>query len=104
MMVKYHPHIEIVQKTAGKQAVVKGTGVPVSILVGYTQTGETPKTIVEEILPSLTLAQVYDALSYYHEHQEEMDQEITENTEEYGRTYLREQLGEYDYLKITGQA
>jgi uncharacterized protein (DUF433 family) len=98
-----HPHIEVISKTTGRQAMLKGTRVPVSILVGYTQVGETPQTIVENILPSLTLAQVYDALSYYDEHREEIDQEILENTEEHGRAYLREQLGEYDYLKLTGQ-
>jgi uncharacterized protein (DUF433 family) len=98
-----HPHIEVVSKTAGRQAMIKGTRVPVSILVGYTQIGETPEMIVENILPSLTLAQVYDALSYYHDHQEEVDQEILEHAEEHGRAYLREQLGEYDYLKLTGQ-
>jgi len=98
-----HPYVETVQKTTGQQAVLKGTRVPVSILVGYIQMGETPETIVEHILPSLSLAQVYDALSYYHEHQEEINQEIAENTEEHGQAYLREQLGEHDYLKITGQ-
>jgi uncharacterized protein (DUF433 family) len=36
---------------------------------------------VDEILrefPHLTPAQVYDALSYYYDHQDELDQEITE--------------------------
>jgi len=53
---------------------------------------------------SLTLAQVYDALSYYHDHQDEVEQEVIENTEEYGRAYLRKHLGEEGYLRVTGQS
>ena len=30
-------------------------------------------------------------------------QEMIENTEEYGRAYLREYLGEEGYLRVTGQ-
>jgi hypothetical protein len=59
---------------------------------------------VEHIVPRLTLAQIHDALSYYYDHQDEIEQEIAENTEEYGRTYLRERLGEEGYLRLTGQA
>lgn len=59
--------------------------------------------MTENIIPHLKLAQVYDALSYYHDHREKIEQELSENNEEYGRAYLREQLGEEDYLKVTGQ-
>src|SRR5450756_682515 len=60
-----HPHIEIVLMSGGPTAVIKNTRVPVSILIGYIQLGETPDSIVDSVLPHLTLAQVYDALSYY---------------------------------------
>jgi hypothetical protein len=33
------------------------------------------------IIHNLTLAQVYDALSYYHEHPQEIEQYIAENAE-----------------------
>ena len=66
--------------------------------------GETPESIVEKVLPHLTLAQVYDALSYYHDHKAEIDLELAESTEEYGRAYLREHLGDEGYRRITGQA
>ena len=98
-----HAYIELVQKIAGPQAVIKGTRVSVSVIVGYLRTGETPETLTERILPHLTLAQVYDALSYYHDHRDEIEQEMRENTEEYGRAYLREHLGEEGYLRVTGQ-
>jgi len=84
--------------------MIKGTRVPVSVIVGYVRLGETPESLVENILPHLTLAQVYDALSYYHDHRDEIEQEMRENTEEYGRAYLREHLDEEGYLRVTGQA
>jgi len=96
--------IEVVQKIAGPQAVIKGTRVPVSVIVGYLGIGETPESLTERILPRLSLAQVYDALSYYHDHRDEIEQEMRENTEEYGRAYLREHLGEEGYRRVTGQA
>jgi uncharacterized protein (DUF433 family) len=95
---------EVVAKVTGLQAVIAGTRIPVSIVVGYLRIGETPESLVEHILPHLTLAQVYDALSYYHDHQDEIEREMAENTEEYGRNYLREHLGEKGYLDVTGQA
>ena len=99
-----HAYVEIVEKIGGPQAVIRGTRVPVSIIVGYLQIGETPESLVEKTLPHLSLAQVYDALSYYHDHRGEIEQELRENTEEHGRAYLREHLGEEGYRRVTGQA
>lgn len=62
-----HAYIEVVEKITGPQAMIKGTRIPVSIIIGYLRMGETPESLVENILPHLTLAQVYDALSYYHD-------------------------------------
>ena len=98
-----HAYIEVVEKITGSQAMFKGTRVPVSIIIGYLRMGETPQSLVDNVLPHLTLAQVYDALSYYHDHQDEIEQEMIENTEEYGRAYLREHLGEEGYLHVTRQ-
>jgi len=98
-----HAYVEIVEKMIGPQAVIRGTRIPVSIIIGYLRTGETPESLVKNILPNLTLAQVHDALSYYYDHQAEIEQELAENTEEHGRAYLREHLGEEGYLRVTGQ-
>jgi len=99
-----HAYVEVVNKLAGPQAMIRGTRVPVSIIVGYLRAGETPESLVKNILPHLTLAQVYDALSYYHDHRDEIEQELLENTEERARAVLRERLGEEGYRHITGQA
>jgi uncharacterized protein (DUF433 family) len=99
-----HAYIEVVAKPTGVQAMLKGTRIPVSIIIGYVQAGETPESLVEHILPHLTLAQVYDALSYYHDHQDDIEQELHEHTEEFSRAYLREHLGEEGYRRVTGQS
>jgi uncharacterized protein (DUF433 family) len=98
-----HAYIEIVDKLAGPQAMMRGTRIPVSIIIGYLRAGETPESLVKNILPHLTLAQVYDAQSYYYDHQNEIDRELLENTEELGRAVLRERLGEEGYRHVTGQ-
>jgi uncharacterized protein (DUF433 family) len=98
-----HAYIEVVEKPTGSQALLKGTRIPVSIIIGYLRLGETPESLVGRILPQLTLAQVYDALSCFHDHRDDIEQELLENTEEHGRSYLREHLGEADYLRVTGQ-
>jgi len=96
------PHIEIVNFTGGSSAVIRGTRVMVSTIIGYLLMGETPNTIVEKILPHLTLAQVRDAILYYSAYKVQIDEERRENTEEAGRKYLRETLGEDKYRTITG--
>ena len=97
-----HAYIHIVDKMTGPQVMIKDTRIPVSIIIGYLRVGETPESLVEKILPHLTLAQIYDALSYYYDHQAEIEQELAENSEIYGRNYLREQLGEEGYQRMTG--
>jgi uncharacterized protein (DUF433 family) len=41
----------------------------------------TPEELLKEF-SHLTLAQVYDALSYYYDHKTEIEHELSENTEE----------------------
>ncbi len=96
------PYIEIKKFTGGDSAVIRGTRVKVSHIIGYLFVGETPKTIVEDVLPFLKLVQVLDAQRYYEYHKDEIEEDRRENTEEAGRKYLRERLSEEDYRKITG--
>src|SRR5712691_10014821 len=41
-----HAYIEVVEKITGSQAVLKGTRIPVSIIMGYLRAGETPASLV----------------------------------------------------------
>jgi uncharacterized protein (DUF433 family) len=56
--------------------VIVGTRVRVlDIVIEYEYLGRMPDEIVTAH-PQLTLAQVHDAISYYYEHREELDEEI----------------------------
>ena len=99
---KSFPNIEVVKFTGGTSAVIRGTRVPVHILIGYLMIGETPEKIVDEIIPHITLPQVYEAIRYYFIHRAEIDKEREENTEEASRRLLRKKLGEKKYREITG--
>jgi uncharacterized protein (DUF433 family) len=88
-----HPYVETVQSRSGLRAVIKGTRVGVDVVVGYTQAGYTPQEIATNILPHLTLAQIYDALSYYEDHRTMIDEALQTNTSEAWRERLRQRLG-----------
>ncbi len=57
--------------------IIKGTRIPVKAIVGYYKMGMSIEEILEG-LPPLTPAQVHEALSYYYDHQEEIEQDIAE--------------------------
>ena len=75
-----HPHIVRVEGIRGGEPIIKGTGISVRTIVERTRLNDNPEQIVDDY-PYLTLAQVYDALSYYHEHPQEIEQYIAENAE-----------------------
>jgi len=73
-----HPHIVQIEGVCGGSPVVVGTRIPVRAIIGYYKLGLSVEEILEG-MPCLTAAQVYDALSYYHDHQEEIEREIQDN-------------------------
>lgn len=56
----------------GGQSVIAGTRTTIATIVGYYKQGLSVEEILEELL-HLTPAQVYQALSYYHDHVEEIE-------------------------------
>jgi uncharacterized protein (DUF433 family) len=98
-----HPYIEVVAARSGPRAMVKGTRIAVSVIVGYVRLGESPESIAETVLPHLTLAQIHDALSYYYDHPDEIEAELAANTEAASQSRLRERMGEAAFLRLTGQ-
>ena len=70
-----HPYITQIKDICGGSPIIIGTRTPVRSIVLYYKTGMSPEEIIEG-LPHLTLAQVFDALSYYHDHQEEIEEDI----------------------------
>jgi len=74
-----HPHIEKRRGYRGGRAIIAGTNFPVSSVANYiVKQGMLPEQLIQAF-PHLTLAQVHDALSYYYDHQAEIDAEIEKN-------------------------
>ena len=73
-------HCYIVRKEGvlSGEPVVKGTRTPVRAIVRLWQMGYAPEEIPGG-LPHLSLAAVFDALSYYCDHREEINEHITRN-------------------------
>lgn len=73
-----HPYIVRDNEILEGEPVVKGTRTPVRAIVEWWKFGASPEEILEN-LPHLTLSQIFDALSYYADHREEIEQYIAEN-------------------------
>ncbi|MDZ7289095.1 MAG: DUF433 domain-containing protein [candidate division KSB1 bacterium] len=83
-----HPHIWRKKGICGGSPVIRGTRFPVRSVVNYVlRQGMLPEELVDEF-SYLTLAQVYDALSFYYDHRKEIDKELEKNTEEYWKRRL----------------
>ena len=66
------------EEILGGEPIIKGTRTPVRAIVESWRQGVLPEDI-PRIMPHLTLAQVFDALSYYSEHQQEINSFIEQN-------------------------
>lgn len=62
----------------GGEPIIKGTRTPVRAIVETWRLGVAPEEI-PNALPHLTLAQVFDALSYYSDYQSEINAYIERN-------------------------
>ena len=70
-----HPHVRTKEGIQGGKPTIKGSRLPVSTLIIHYKTGKDTDEILE-LYPQLKPAQVYDAISYYHDHREQMEKEI----------------------------
>jgi uncharacterized protein (DUF433 family) len=74
-----HPHVVRVQGVRGGRPMIRGAGIAVQTIIEQTRLGRAPAQIVDDFDGVLTLAQVHDALSYFYEHQGEIEQDIVRN-------------------------
>ena len=65
-----HPYVTEVEGVAGGKPVIRGTRTPVRSIVAYHRMGNAAEEIQVKV-PHLSLAQIYDALSFYYDHQVE---------------------------------
>jgi uncharacterized protein (DUF433 family) len=79
-MVQATEHLYIVKDghILGGEPIIKGTRTSVRAIVETWRMGVSPEEIPQG-LPHLTLAQVFDALSYYSDHQDEINAYIQRN-------------------------
>ena len=73
-----HPHIVRDSRIGHGEPIILGTSIRVRTLVEYWREGTGPEDLLQQF-PHLTLAQVFDALSYYQDHQEEIHTLIAQN-------------------------
>ncbi|MGE3799841.1 MAG: DUF433 domain-containing protein [Candidatus Kapaibacterium sp.] len=79
-MVTLNTHIEVSRDIRGGKPCIAGRRITVAdIAVRYEWFGESPDEIAAEY--NLTLSEIYAALSYYHDHQNEIDASIHESQE-----------------------
>jgi uncharacterized protein (DUF433 family) len=103
ILLPQHPYVEQVESQSGSRAVIRGTRVGVDVIVAYWRAGYSPEEIASDVLSHLALAQVYDALSYFYDHTDEIEKTLYANEIEVCQERLRERIGEAAYLRLTGE-
>ena len=73
-----HCYIVSDNQILGGEPIIKDTRTPVRAIVELWRLGKTPEEIPQS-LPHLSLAQVFDALSYYSDHQGEIHAYLERN-------------------------
>lgn len=73
-----HYYVVRDDRILGGEPIIKDTRTPVRAVVELWRLGYSPDEIPRE-LPHLTLAAVFDTLSYYSDHQDEIQQYIERN-------------------------
>ena len=77
-------HIEITPGTCSGKPRIAGHRIRVQDIVLWTEEGRSADEIVADF-PQLSLADVYAALAYYHDHREQIDKDIREDEEFFQR-------------------
>jgi uncharacterized protein (DUF433 family) len=81
-------HIEVTPGICGGKPRIAGHRIRVQDIVLWTEEGRSADEIVTDF-PQLSLADVYAALAYYHDHRERIDQDIREDEEFFRRLTKR---------------
>lgn len=74
-----HAYVTTNEGILGGEPIIKGTRTPVRAIVELYRLGTSPEEVPTH-LPHLNLAQVFDALSYYSDHQTEINEYIDVNS------------------------
>ena len=94
-------HIEVTPVVCGGRARIAGHRIRVQDIVLWTEQGQSPDQIVADF-PQLSLADVYAALAYYHDHREQIDRQIREDDEFVAQLKAQNAPGLLDRLRGSG--
>ncbi len=94
-------HIEATPDVCGGRARIAGHRIRVQDIVIWTEQGRSPDQIVAEF-PQISLADVYAALAYYHDHREEIDRQIREDDQFVDQSRRKNGPGLIDGLRGSG--
>jgi uncharacterized protein (DUF433 family) len=75
-----YPHIVTNPRIASGAPIIKGTRIAVRAIAGYYQLGMGVDEILQS-LPHLTQSQVHAALTFYFDHQAEIDRDLKRNSD-----------------------
>src|SRR5690242_4629182 len=73
-----HPHIVRNSDVCGGRAVIAGTRLSVEFIVAQLAAGDSTGDLITSY-PDLTRASIFDALSFYYDHQAEIDESIAKS-------------------------
>lgn len=77
-----HPYVTRLPGKRGERPVIRGTGITVSLVARLYKAGDSVDEILESY-PHLRPSWVHDAIGYYLDHQDEVEQEIREGQVDY---------------------
>ena len=97
-----HPYIVRVEGVCGGRPIIKGTRLSVRHIAQLYKTGDTVEVIVHAH-PHLKVAAVYDAISYYLDHQQDIEQEIAANRLETLRTTYSLEIDARGFASFSGE-
>jgi|SRR3989304_6413585 len=87
-----HPYIVRKSGVCGGSPIIDGSRITVRLIAQFVKTGSSAEEILSSY-PHLSLAQIHDAISYYFDHREEIEQDIEDNK-------IRNILRKYDLRLI----
>ena len=76
-----HPYIVKAEGVCGGRPIIDGTRISVRDIIEYLHVDYSPDQICDAL--RVSQAEIYDAISYYYDHKEEIDKEISLNDPDY---------------------
>ena len=96
-----HPYIVRRERFRGGRPILRGSNIPVWLIAAMWKAGDSPEEI-GQAYPHLEPAAIYDAISYYLDHQQEVEAEIIENRIEQVLADTEAKMDEHGVITFSG--